>query len=216
MSRQSQPELDATRQRLLDAAGEVFAGIGYEAATVRHICDKAQANVAAVNYHFRDKMGLYTAVLEQSLCVARHPELREVAEGDSEEAIARIIQTMVRRMMASERGSWHVRIMAHEIARPTEALDRVVAQVIGPNYALMRSVLGQIVGLSPEHDTVRYCAHSVIAQVVHYAHARPVIARLWPEFQVTEERIDQVARHITRFSLAGLRAIAKDQENRHE
>jgi AcrR family transcriptional regulator len=212
MPRQSQPELEATRQRLIEAAGEVFAEIGYEAATVRRICDKAQANVAAVNYHFRDKMGLYTAVLEQSLCLANYHDLREAAEGDPEQAIARIVHVLTRRILATERGSWHVRIMAHEIARPTEALDRVVAQVTGPNYAVLRGVLARRLGLHPDDDAVRYCAHSIFAQIVHYAHARPVIARLWPEFRVTEERIEQVAQHITRFSIAGLRAIANDQE----
>src|SRR4030095_12192205 len=53
-----------TRQRLLEAAGEVFAARGFRAATVREICQRAQANLAAVNYHFGDKERLYAAVLQ--------------------------------------------------------------------------------------------------------------------------------------------------------
>jgi TetR/AcrR family transcriptional regulator, regulator of cefoperazone and chloramphenicol sensitivity len=59
----SSEESSDTEKRLLDAAGEVFAEFGYRAATVRQICEKAGANVAAVNYYFRDKEGLYLAVL---------------------------------------------------------------------------------------------------------------------------------------------------------
>ncbi len=44
-----------TRQRLIEAVGEVFAERGFRAATVRDICQRAQANVAAVNYYFGDK-----------------------------------------------------------------------------------------------------------------------------------------------------------------
>ena len=52
-----------TQERLLEAAGQIFADVGYRAATVRQICQKAGANVAAVNYYFGDKEGLYLAVL---------------------------------------------------------------------------------------------------------------------------------------------------------
>src|SRR5271165_6110376 len=54
---------DATRQHLLEAAGEVFAEVGFRDATVREICQRAGANVAAINYHFGDKETLYVEVL---------------------------------------------------------------------------------------------------------------------------------------------------------
>lgn len=204
-------DLDATRARLLDAAGEVFAEHGFQAATVREICARAGANIAAVNYHFRDKMGLYDAVLRESLCVAAHENVRQIAEQSAspEQALQLLITGMLRRMsQVSQRGAWHVRIMAHEMAQPTAGLDRVIEQVIGPNYGIMRQILAGIIGLPPDHDTTRLCAHSVIGQVVHYAHARPVIARLWPELRMSGDRIDEIALHITAFSLAALRSFS--------
>src|ERR1700677_4461463 len=65
---------DSTRQKLIEVAGRVFAEHGYYAATVRDICAQAGSNVAAVNYHFRDKLGLYTAVLHQSVTRASNVE----------------------------------------------------------------------------------------------------------------------------------------------
>ncbi len=59
-----------TRDRLIDAAGEVFAEVGFRAATVREMCRRAGANVAAVNYHFRDKEELYQEVFRQAHCAA--------------------------------------------------------------------------------------------------------------------------------------------------
>ena len=54
---------DETRRQLLEAAGEVFATAGFRNATVREICRRAGANLAAVNYHFGDKEALYAEVL---------------------------------------------------------------------------------------------------------------------------------------------------------
>ena len=61
--RHNRKSADLTRDKLIEAAGSVFAERGYRAATIREICRRAGANVAAVNYTFGDKMGLYTEVL---------------------------------------------------------------------------------------------------------------------------------------------------------
>src|SRR5438309_10636986 len=53
-----------TRQRLLEAAGEVFAERGFRDATIQEICRRAAANIAAVHYHFADKKRLYRAVIQ--------------------------------------------------------------------------------------------------------------------------------------------------------
>ena len=57
----------ATRARLLAAAERLFADRGFKKVTVREICRAARANVAAINYHFGDKLGLYREVLQLSL-----------------------------------------------------------------------------------------------------------------------------------------------------
>ncbi|MEZ6108609.1 MAG: TetR family transcriptional regulator [Pirellulaceae bacterium] len=53
-----------TKERLVQAAGPIFARSGFAEATVREICDSAGANLAAINYHFGDKWGLYVATIE--------------------------------------------------------------------------------------------------------------------------------------------------------
>jgi len=62
---------DPTREKLLEVAGPIFAGRGYQATTIREICAGAGANVAAINYHFGDKLGLYTEVLQHSVRAAQ-------------------------------------------------------------------------------------------------------------------------------------------------
>ena len=64
-STETRPPRDReTRERLLRTAARLFADRGFKKVTVRDICRTARANVAAVNYHFGDKLGLYREVLQ--------------------------------------------------------------------------------------------------------------------------------------------------------
>jgi AcrR family transcriptional regulator len=202
---------DATRAKLLEAAGMIFAQQGFQAATVREICASAGANVAAVNYYFGDKLGLYTEVLRESICVAHGSAMQDALESAKtpEEALRRFIEGMLQRMSSADRSSWSFRIMAHELARPTPALSHVIDEVMRPNYQKVREIIGAILHLGPDDDTTRLCAHSLIGQVVHYAIARPVINVLWPDLRMTPERVQQIATHIADFTLFSLHALAK-------
>lgn len=56
-----------TKERILDAAEELFAEHGYAATSLRDISAKAGVNLAAINYHFRSKEGLLEAVIDRRL-----------------------------------------------------------------------------------------------------------------------------------------------------
>ncbi len=51
-----------TKTRILIAASRVFAEKGYENTTVQDICTACDANIAAVNYHYKSKENLYRTV----------------------------------------------------------------------------------------------------------------------------------------------------------
>ena len=213
------PDSDPTREKLIAAAGEVFAERGFQSATVREICQRAGANVAAVNYYFRDKLGLYTEVLRESICANQGEIMQEaITQAKSpEEALRLFISGFLRRIYAGDRPAWNFRIMAHEMAQSTPALGHVIDEVLRPRYNQLRGIIGSILHLSPDHPTARLCAHSVIGQVVHYVHGRPVLAVLWPELQLTRpEDRELVANHITDFTLRNLRALARQSKGKEK
>ncbi|EDM27498.1 transcriptional regulator, TetR family protein [Lentisphaera araneosa HTCC2155] len=51
-----------TKTRILIAASRVFSEKGYENTTVQDICTACDANIAAVNYHYKSKENLYQTV----------------------------------------------------------------------------------------------------------------------------------------------------------
>ena len=81
-----------TRMKLLDAARELFADRGYEAATVRDIAAAANLSTGAVFASFTDKADLFNAVL-----IADHQALAErmatldVSDLSTREALLRLM-----------------------------------------------------------------------------------------------------------------------------
>jgi AcrR family transcriptional regulator len=205
-----------TRTKLLDAAGQVFAESGFQTATVREICARAGVNIALVNYHFGDKLELYTEVLRHSVGASGNGIIKKAigSTAPPEKAFRELIHAMLLRVCRADRPGWHFRLMMHEFAQPTPAMASVIDETMRPVYDRFRELIGSMLKLTPVHDQVRLSTHSVIAQVVHYAHARHVVSRVWPELELNPERIAQIATHIADFSLAGLRQMAPAQLSR--
>jgi AcrR family transcriptional regulator len=206
-SRQAQ-----TRTRLLEAAACEFAEHGFHHATVRDICKRAEANVAAVNYHFGDKEGLYAATLQHWIGIAltEHPPLGGVSpDAPAVDRLRGFIRGTLRRMLHTGAGGWHGQLMAREMVEPTAALDTLIATSIRPMVDLLHEIVRELAGPGLTEDEIRRCGMSVIGQCCFYRHSREVIGRLFGAEQYTESGIAAMADHIARFALAGLEGYAR-------
>ena len=207
---------DLTRDKLIDAAGHVFAERGYRAATIREICRRAGANVAAVKYTFGDKMGLYTEVLRHSVHAAKTAAMSAALDSglSPEETIRAVIHARVMSLCKEARPDWHIRLVMHEFSHPTPAMGRVVDEGMRPIYDRVRKAVGAIIGLPPDHETTLLSVNSIVGQILFYTFSRPVLARLQPELKLTPEKLNRIADHIADFSLEYLKKVGHG--NRHE
>jgi AcrR family transcriptional regulator len=192
---------------LLDVAGRMFAQRGYHATTIREISVAAGANVAAVNYHFGDKLGLYTEVVQQSARAAdleaMHSALNMVAP--PEEILRTVVRVRLRNLCNADRPDWHFQILMHEFSQPTPALDQLLNEVGRPAFQRMLELIGGMIGLPPANDKTKLCAISVMGQILVYVFARPLLAGVWAELKMTSEQVDRIADHIAEFSLCYIR-----------
>jgi len=206
-----------TEIRLLDAAGEVFADRGFREATVREICAKAGANIAAVNYHFGDKERLYHAVIAHAgtLAIAKYPPSGKVpSHAPVEERLHAYIAMFLERLLDESGGrpAWHGRLMAREMIEPTGALDEIVKRFIEPQHLRLREMLQELATRAGHPlcaQSLRWCACSVVGQCLFYKHCRPVVERLMPEQDFGPGERSAIAAHITRFCIAGVMAAAQ-------
>ncbi|MEJ0091115.1 MAG: CerR family C-terminal domain-containing protein [Limisphaerales bacterium] len=206
------PADDATRHQLLEAAGEVFATVGFRDATVREICRLAGANIAAVNYHFGDKERLYAEVLRyaQQKAIEKHPPLLGVSpDAAPEKKLHAFVLSLLLRILDKGPTAWHGKLMAREMIEPTTALDSLVEERIRPMADQLQKIVSEILGCPMNDERLQPCAFSVVSQCLFYKHCHPVILRLFPDQTFEPAGIARLADHITRFSLAAMTHLSE-------
>jgi len=202
-----------TRQRLLEAAGEVFADRGFRDATIQEICRRANANIAAVHYHFGDKEQLYRAVIQYAeQCAAESRPADPPPDAPAEERLHAHIESFLVRLFDEGQPAWLGKLMAREMSEPTPGLDVIVQEKIRLTYRHVEAIVRELVGPGASDDDVLACVLSVQGQCLFYRHCHPVITRLFPDRSFGREKVPDLASHITRFSLAGIRAIARSSK----
>jgi len=196
-----------TRIRLLHAAGDIFSKKGYQAATIREICRKAKANVAAVHYHFGSKERLYEAVLRHAHeeALRRYPiDMGLNGASTPRERLFAYVRAMLLRMLSKGENSWHAALMVREMAEPTPMLGRFVDRSIMPRAEKLREIVSEILGPEADPAFVALCVQSIVGQCRNYAVARPILTRLFPDLTYDDSGISRLAEHIVRFSLAAM------------
>lgn len=199
-----------TRERLLTAAARLFAARGFKDVTVREICSEARANVAAVNYHFGDKLGLYREVLGKAIDTmqATTEAARQAGVGLApEQKLRAYVRVFLQRVAGPGTDSWIHQLMMHEMADPTPAIDLVFEEVVRPRLAYVSEIVAEILDVKPDDDEVQRAVLSIQSQC-HAAMPNPMSRRL-ARTLTAEGWLDHLAEHIAEFSIGGLRAIAR-------
>ena len=207
------PELseENTRNKILNAAGEIFAEYGFEGATIRAITERAEVNVAAVNYHFRDKAELYNRVVLDACSprAAWHDTMAQATDSP-EDRLRSLISRFLEYMLGPDRPAWKRRLMAREMANPTTALDELVEKNIRPlRDEFLMPTLRELTGGRFNRRQLSFIGSSVMGQCLYFHQSRPIIERLNPDFKIGKAEIEEITDHITRFSLAAIAELTR-------
>lgn len=206
---------EQTRQQLLEIAGRVFAQQGYSRATSKEICERAGANVAAVNYYFGGKEGLYAAVLE--LAHARLVSLDLVTQttqgsGTPADKLRALLGRVVDEISKRNDGSWELRVLSREVLSPTPMSDPMIARQIKPKFKLMAGMIADVLGVPADDPAVSRCMVSIVGPCGILLLTDPVWQkRVFPSFALDPEKLVD---HMVTFAMGGLNAVATETRRR--
>jgi AcrR family transcriptional regulator len=202
---------DDAKERIIAAAGPLFAEVGYDGTTVRQICKSAEVNFASVNYHFGDKRRLYVETVK----AAHRESTGQVALPDDlawptpEEALRQMIAVIARHLLRPDTKPWQIRLIMKEVIQPTEVGRELVDQAFRPFFERLMRIVGELGPAATPPHRLQFMVFSIVGQCVYHRIARDVIAQLTsPEHVRRHFTPDQLADHIYQFSLAGIRCAA--------
>ncbi|HEY1861033.1 MAG TPA: CerR family C-terminal domain-containing protein [Gemmataceae bacterium] len=197
---------DLARERLMETAGQVFAEKGFQAATIREICRRAKANIAAVNYYFGDKERLYIESVKNAhgMVVSGMRELDWPEGTPAETKLADFIHAFVARLTDPDRPRWFAQLMMREMAQPTAACAELVRYNIRPVAGILMGILREILPDRWPRWKYLLVGTSIISQCVFYCQNRPIIEELAGPEDYQHFDTATLTDHITHFALAAL------------
>lgn len=196
--------IDDTRQRLLEAAEEIFADKGFKATSIREICTKAGANIAAINYYFGDKEQLYIETVKYAhrACIEGEPLPEWEPNTPPVQKLRGFIRVVATRMLSPQSPS-AAQLMAREMAQPTAACAAIVEEHIQPMANKLGGILTELMpGTTRQQQFL--VAFSIVGQCLFYRNHRAIAALLVGKEEFRRFDVDLVANHVANFTLRAL------------
>lgn len=207
----SEDHAGSTRQRLLLAAGELFAERGFEAVGTREILEKAEAHSAAVHYHYGSKLNLYHEairyVLQRFVAAGTSPvalvHTEQVSPEELAETLSSAIHGVVQSYLSPMHPRWYVNLILRGMNSGDPATQEIVREVLAPQQETLKSIV-RAVAPDMSERRVNMFAYSITGQVTFYAFARGPIEAALGEDGLKDGFLEELSDHVSRLALAGL------------
>jgi AcrR family transcriptional regulator len=199
-----------TRERLLAAASEVFVAKGFRDATVADICNRAGANIAAVNYYFGSKDTLYREAWRHAFAEAMKAHPPDGGVGEAAPAAERLrgqVKALLARIADEKCKDFAISQM--ELTNPTGLLEDVMRSELNPLREKTVALVRELLGPRASDVQIHFCEVSIVSMCINpmvmkrIRHGNGVSGKGPPPI----DDLDAFADHVVTFSLAGIAAV---------
>ena len=200
----------SNRDRVLEAACELFAEAGFHGTHLREICKRAGTNVAGVCYHFQSKEGLYQSVLMEAgrqlsdLAL----EFNTPANLPPGQRLLALTESLLRRLGA--RRAWIAKLLARELTDHADQAQSYAASRLELDFVLLQAALQDLTGAQTGSEAVRLHVFTLIGECVFYS-----LTGENPRHPLTQLNVTPSTRTLARFlTIRALRALKAEAAER--
>nr|WP_319495097.1 CerR family C-terminal domain-containing protein [uncultured Desulfobacter sp.] len=202
-----------TRERLLEAAIDVFGRHGFDSATTRMIAKAGNVNIAAIPYYFGGKEGLYQAVIDHIVDhiknqagdlleqISKTTFTQDTGPQQARELIQAVLERFVNFVAGSEQGPRFSRIILREQMFPSSAYDAIFEGFLKPVLDALSTLIMAASGESdPRQATFK--AMTLMGQVIIFRVARETIVRGLDLDGYSPQELEEIRRVVVDNALA--------------
>ncbi|MBL4906369.1 MAG: CerR family C-terminal domain-containing protein [Sneathiella sp.] len=213
--------------RLLNAAGPLFADRPFDAVSTREIANAANVNLSAISYHFSSKEGLYEAVFKKLL-----DDLAPARQGVStflkasigpaknnvhiqREVIISFVDMFIEMITSDENPRWRMRLVIREIQQPGPCFDMVMEGHIDIVHDLIGQLVACITKQSPSSENVIISSQTIIGMCLQYGLNEALLSKRlgWTGFGSREIAIIKENTSASILALLGIGRSATKRES---
>ena len=212
---------EITRDALIEAALEIFGRDGFNAASTRDIAERANANQALINYHFKGKQGLYLAVFEHiaaqmmqgmgtivSDVLVQAEDIQKLSQAEKStfaiSSLERITSRLLHMMNSKLTQHWSNMIL-REQQHPTAAFDIMHNGPMGRLFTLSTRLIALAKNIDPDSEQAKLLSILLFGQVhiLKVSRATVLSHMQWEEFAEKEMLIAE------KYIFANIRTLLK-------
>lgn len=202
---------EETRWRLLQAAAEVFAELGYHAATTREICKRAGVNLASIHYYYGDKAELYREVFRLPFLDDCNTFITLDIENASLREALHAFYTWFFPPLAEEdpMTKLFMRLHAREDAEPSGVLGDSMIQAYRPNHEKMQALLCRELGVRKVDDEIDRLTIALVGLATVYFHNHKMVETFVPHLLGGQKRMETMVERLAGLAIAMIEAERK-------
>lgn len=185
---------EGTKDKIREAADELFCRVGYDGVSVRDIAEKAGVNKALVFYHFESKAELFERILERYY-EAHQRALAQAfeAEGTPRERIHRMLDAYLDFMAKNVR---YAVLVQQQLSNPET--HPLVEKNLAPFYRWIEHALAEVLpaGARSGKSHARQMFVTFSGLVINYFTYAPMLGRVWERDPFGESMVDERKKHV--------------------
>ncbi|MDD3150297.1 MAG: TetR/AcrR family transcriptional regulator [Candidatus Gastranaerophilales bacterium] len=205
-------EPETSREKILEAACQLFAEKGYKKTTIRDICKAADTYQISINYYFGSKENLFKEVLSTTYSMTEESILaQKIKDFNPEEQLRKIVKTRLNTIFRNDKSKWFFEILCNEDPFTDETYDDIFKNTLEKHMEFVKGIFRKLLGENSNEFKESYCMFVLMSQIITLAKHKKAKDYFFGETAPAKVEIDVFAEQITKFLLAGVEQMKLEE-----